>query len=161
MGGSNLYNDIAKGENTVERSNDTAIKAFNDKYKVGNDRFGEGVRYMTGSNGKAGVFAQSGNNGQTVTVHTPTDETALDSQFRLNVSNGDLDHRNYRGADKSTILQNLSKVNPGMANRFNDAYDEVENYNNGNYYYDNGWKLKESRIHQIVSESIDKVLGRR
>ena len=45
-----------------------------------------------------------------------------------------------------------------VADKYEKANDELWNYDNGQYYYDNGWKLKESRLHQIVSESIDRVL---
>lgn len=160
-----MSNGIAKGEDAAFNSAVASKKSFNNQYGLNGTNNRVELTYQNPhwqeGGGKPGVFAQTRNNGQTVTVHTPTNGTAQDSQFRMNVSDGDFDHRNYRGADKNTVMQNLSKANPDMANRFNDAYNEVENYNNGNYYYDNGWKLKESRIHQIVSESIDRVLGRR
>lgn len=163
MGGGNLYNGIEKGESAAFNSAVASKKSFDNQYSLNgtNKRVNltyQSPQYQYGT-GKAGVFAQTSNNGQIVTAHTPpTDRNAQDSQFRLNVSDGHFDHRNYRGADKNTVMQSLSKVNPDIAKRFNDAYNEVENYNNGNYYYDNGWKLKESRLHQIVSESIDRIL---
>lgn len=166
MGGGNLYNGIEKGENAAFNSAIASQKSFNNQHGLNgtNNRVHltyQSPHYKYGT-GKAGVFAQASNNDQTVSVHTPTDRTSQDSQFRLDVLDSYSDRinygTNYRGADKNTVMQNLSKANPDIAKRFNDAYNEVENYNNGNYYYDNGWKLKESRLRKIVSESINKVL---
>lgn len=46
-----------------------------------------------------------------------------------------------------------------VADKYEKANDELWNYDNGQYEYDNGWKLKnESKLNRIVSESIKKVL---